>query len=51
MAQVLQLLSEHPDAQAKVRREFLEAGDGYIPYEKLHSLPYLDAICKETLRM
>ncbi|EIW55291.1 cytochrome P450 [Trametes versicolor FP-101664 SS1] len=51
MAQVLQLLSEHPDAQAKVRREILEAGDGYIPYEKLHSLPYLDAICKETLRM
>ncbi|OJT08227.1 Cytochrome P450 94A1 [Trametes pubescens] len=51
MAQILQLLSEHPDAQEKVRREILEAGDGYIAYEKLHSLPYLDAICKETLRM
>ncbi|KAH9847439.1 cytochrome P450 [Lenzites betulinus] len=51
MAQVLELLSEHPEAQAKVRQEVLEAGDGYIPYDKLNSLPYLDAICKETLRM
>ncbi|KAI0676559.1 cytochrome P450 [Trametes maxima] len=52
MSQILQLLAEDPDAQAKVRREILEAGGGlYIPYDKLHSLPYLDAVCKETLRM
>ncbi|KAI0642567.1 cytochrome P450 [Trametes meyenii] len=49
MAQVLQLLAENPDAQDKVRREVLEAGGGHlISYDKLHSLPYLDAVCKET---
>ncbi|KAH9847438.1 cytochrome P450 [Lenzites betulinus] len=51
MSHILQLLSEHPEAQAKVRQEILEAGDGNLPYDTLNSLPYLDAICKETLRL
>lgn len=51
MSHILQLLSEHPEAQAKVRQEILEAGDGNLPYDALNSLPYLDAICKETLRL
>ena len=47
------MLTEHQDAQDKVRAELLEvapAGED-IPYETLVSLPYLDAICRETLRL
>ncbi|KAI0631028.1 cytochrome P450 [Trametes polyzona] len=52
MAQVLQLLAENPEAQKKLREEILDSGNGqYIPYDQLHSLPYLDAVCKETLRL
>lgn len=52
MAQVLQLLSEHPDAQEKVRREILASRSGQdIAYDQLSALPYLDAVCKETLRL
>ena len=52
MAQVLQLLSEHPDAQHKVREEILASRGGQdIAYDQLHALPYLDAVCKETLRL
>ncbi|KAI0656926.1 cytochrome P450 [Cubamyces menziesii] len=53
MAQVLEMLARDPELQAKVRQELIEARDGgdNIPYDTLMSLPYLDAICKETLRM
>ncbi|KAI0350849.1 cytochrome P450 [Trametes cingulata] len=52
MAQVLQSLAENPEIQAKVRHEILEAGgEHYLPYEQLHALPLLDAICRETLRL
>ena len=53
LSRTLQLLSEHQDMQEKVRAELLEAGpDGEdIPYDQLVDLPYLDAICRETLRL
>ncbi|KAH9941567.1 cytochrome P450 [Epithele typhae] len=55
MAQILQLLSENPDIQEQVRREILTACDGdpehEISYDRLHALPLLDAVCKETLRL
>ena len=52
MAQVLQLLAEHPEWQEKVRKEILTARNGQdITYDQLHELPLLDAICKETLRL
>ena len=52
MAQVLQLLCEHPDIQDKVRREILASRNGQdIAYDQLNALSYLDAICKETLRL
>lgn len=52
MAQVLQLLAEHPDIQDKVRSEILASRDGQdVAYDQLQSLPYLDAVCKETLRL
>ncbi|KAL0958366.1 hypothetical protein HGRIS_000507 [Hohenbuehelia grisea] len=53
LARTLQLLAEHPTVQDTLRDEILEAkkaSDGDIPYDELVSLPYLDAVCRETLR-
>nr|BED42974.1 cytochrome P450 monooxygenase [Trametes versicolor] len=48
----LLLLAEHPDVQEKLRKEILEASNGEdLDYDKLVSLPYLDAVCRETLRL
>ena len=49
----LHLLAEHPVEQEKLRQELLEAqnGDKDISYDDLVSLPYLDAVCRETLRL
>ncbi|CCL98495.1 uncharacterized protein FIBRA_00493 [Fibroporia radiculosa] len=53
LAHILQLLSENPDVQHKLRAELLEAyGDAdEIPYDQLVELPYLDAVCRETMRL
>ncbi|KAH9852301.1 cytochrome P450 [Lenzites betulinus] len=53
LSQILHLLAQHPDVQERVRAEVLEAShDGRdIPYDELVALPYLDAVCRETLRM
>ncbi|EIW54929.1 cytochrome P450 [Trametes versicolor FP-101664 SS1] len=49
---ILHLLSQHPDVQDKVREEIVSASDGKdIGYDDLVSLPYLDAVCRETLRV
>lgn len=47
------MLSEHQDVQDKIRAELVEVGgDGEdIPYDQLVDLPYLDAVCRETLRL
>ncbi|KAJ3489260.1 hypothetical protein NLI96_g2239 [Meripilus lineatus] len=54
LSQILQLLAEHPDAQERLRKEILDArapsGED-IPYDQLIELPYMDAICRETLRL
>ncbi|KAH9858559.1 cytochrome P450 [Lenzites betulinus] len=55
LARILQLLSEHPDVQERLRAEIFAAveaeGNGdTLDYERLMALPYLDAICRETLR-
>ena len=48
----LQLLAEHPDVQQRVREEILQASKGEdLDYDALVSLPYLDAICRESLRL
>ena len=49
----LHLLAEHPVEQEKLRQELLEAQSGGkdISYDDLVSLPYLDAVCRETLRL
>ncbi|KAH9929175.1 cytochrome P450 [Fomitopsis serialis] len=54
LARTLDLLSKHPDVQNKLREEVLEAVREHgpeIPYDVLVELPYMDAICRETLRL
>ncbi len=51
----LDLLAKHPEAQAKLRQEILDAqnnsGGNDLGYDDLVGLPYLDAVCRETLRL
>ena len=53
LSRTLQILAQNPEAQAKLRAEILEArnGEPTIDYENLVKLPYLDAVCRETLRL
>ncbi|KAH8105401.1 cytochrome P450 [Cristinia sonorae] len=53
LARILQMLSQHQDVQEKLRQEIIAArGDKEeIGYDELMSLPYLEAVCKETLRL
>ncbi|KAI0696779.1 cytochrome P450 [Cerioporus squamosus] len=56
LARVLQLLAEHPDVQEKLREEILSAAethgtDGTIDFDKLMDMTYMDAVCRETLRV
>ena len=53
LSRILHLLAMHPDVQDKLRAEIIEAqgGDNDIAYDELIKLPYLDAVCRETLRM
>lgn len=53
-SRVLHLLAQHPDVQERVRREVVQArvaAGGDLDYDQLHGLPYLDAACRETLRL
>ncbi|KAI0079868.1 cytochrome P450 [Panus rudis PR-1116 ss-1] len=56
LTQILLVLSKHQDAQDKLRAEIAEAirqngGDSDLPYDVVVNLPYMDAICRETLRL
>ncbi|RPD56021.1 cytochrome P450 [Lentinus tigrinus ALCF2SS1-6] len=52
MSRILHLLAQHPNVQEKLRREVVEArACGDLDYDKLHALPYLDGVCRETLRL
>lgn len=54
LSMTFSLLAEHPEVQEKLRKEIMEASSGGledIDYDTLTSLPYLDAVCRETLRM
>lgn len=48
-------LAQNPEAQNTLRKEIVEAqearGGGDIGYDDLVALPYLDAVCRETLRV
>lgn len=55
ISRVLHLLSEAPEVQERLRGEVTEAyerwDDQYPTYDELNTLPFLDAVCKETLRV
>ena len=54
LSRILHLLCEHPDVQDKLRAEIRAAIEQYseeVPYDELCALPYLDAVCRETLRL
>ncbi|KAG8712651.1 cytochrome P450-dit2 [Ceratobasidium sp. 423] len=50
LTRVLQLLAMNPSIQDRLRVELLEA-PAQLTYDDLHNLPYLDALCRETLRL
>jgi cytochrome P450 len=53
LSRAFHLLAQNQDIQDKVRAELNVAGpDGSdIPYDQLVDLPWLDAVCRETLRL
>jgi len=54
ISRVLHLLTRNQDVQNKLRAEVIVArkeADGDLDYDALMSLPYLDAVCRETLRV
>ena len=53
LSRILYILSHHSEAQDRLRQELVEAGlpDADLEYEVLDHLPYLDAVCRETLRL
>jgi cytochrome P450 len=55
LSRAMWLLASHPNAQEKVRQEILDALDRNegkdFSYDQLVSLPMLDAVCRETLRL
>lgn len=58
LSRTLYILAQHPEAQEKLRAEIIEARGSSdadnglnIDYDDLIKLPYLDAVCRETLRL
>ncbi|RPD65200.1 cytochrome P450 [Lentinus tigrinus ALCF2SS1-7] len=54
VARILFLVAEHQDVQEKLRREIVQArndSQGDLTFDELFELPYLDAVCRETLRL
>ena len=52
LSRTLHLLALHQDVQKKMREEIMTASEGGdLGYDDLVSLPYMDAVCRETLRL
>jgi cytochrome P450 len=51
LSRILHLLALHPEVQHKLRQELKESRKRHISYDELVSLPYMDAIIRETLRL
>ncbi|RDB25854.1 Docosahexaenoic acid omega-hydroxylase CYP4F3 [Hypsizygus marmoreus] len=54
LSRILHLLATHPKAQETLRQELTKARKEHgpeIPYDELVALPFLDAVCRETLRL
>ncbi|KAI0806598.1 cytochrome P450 [Fomes fomentarius] len=51
-SRLLHILACNPDVQTKLRNEILDAqAEQEVSYDRLMGLPYLDAVCRETLRL
>ncbi|EUC57637.1 cytochrome P450 family protein [Rhizoctonia solani AG-3 Rhs1AP] len=54
LGQTFYLLAQHPDVQDRLREEVREAHRLYgrdLDYDQLNSLTFLDAVCRESLRL
>lgn len=54
LSRILLLLSRNPRVQDKLRDELVDArkdAGGDLDYDSLNELPYLEAVCRETLRV
>lgn len=52
LCRLLHLITTHRSVQDRLRAEILDAQAGEaISYDQLMDLPYLDAVCRETLRL
>ncbi|KAF7365708.1 Docosahexaenoic acid omega-hydroxylase CYP4F3 [Mycena venus] len=54
LARILYLMAQNSDVQDRLRAELTDAQQKYgtdIPYDQLMQLPFLDAVCRETLRL
>ena len=53
LSRILHNLAVHSDVQEKLRQEIASSGilQGDVSFDDLMALPYLDAVCKETLRV
>ena len=53
LSRTLHLLSLRPDVQDRLRDELRAAceDNDELTYDQLVSLPYLEAVCRETLRL
>ncbi|KAJ3523183.1 hypothetical protein NMY22_g11557 [Coprinellus aureogranulatus] len=54
LQRILHLLSIHQDVQDRLRAELRDAYENFGPHpdhDQLVNLPYMDAICRETLRL
>ena len=56
LSRILNQLAMHPEVQEKLREELVRARDDGtgnlrdLEYDEVMELPYLDAVCRETLR-
>jgi cytochrome P450 len=54
LARILHLLALHQNVQDKLRAELRDAHENFgaqPDHDDLVNLPYLDAVCRETLRL
>ena len=50
LSRLLVVLAQNPEVQDKLREEVVRSGEN-LNYDMITGLPYLDAICRETLRL
>ena len=53
VSRILHLLAQHKAVQERLRKEIVEArrDRGDLSFDDLFELPYLEAVCRETLRL